>query len=120
MQTSEVTIDEHEGDDWESLCETIQGQVAVNMNSCTCSFYKSMLLPCRHILTFREMKGDDIFSNDLIGIRWKLSYVKSSNRLFEEESKASPSPVCSIVRTHKRVRNMSQSSKFRELHVITR
>ena len=40
--------------------------------------------------------------------------------LFEEESEASPSPVCSIVKTPNRVRNMSQSSKFRELHMITR
>jgi len=79
-----------------------------------------MLLPCRHILKFREIKGKDLFSNDLIGIRWKLSYVKSSHRLFEEESEVSPSPVCSIVKTPKRVRNMSQSSKFRELHMITR
>jgi hypothetical protein len=43
MQKSEVTIEEHEGDDGESLwsCQTAQGKVAVNMNSCTCSFYKS-------------------------------------------------------------------------------
>jgi hypothetical protein len=26
-----------------------------------------MLLPCRHILKFREIKGEDLFSNDLIG-----------------------------------------------------
>jgi hypothetical protein len=104
MQKSEVTIEEHEGDDGESLwsCQTAQGKVAVN-NSCTCSFYKSMPLPSRHVLKFREIKGEDLFSNDLIGIRWKLSYVKSSHRLFEEESEASPSPVCSIVKTPKRV-----------------
>jgi hypothetical protein len=38
-----VTIEEHEGDNRESLwsCQTAQGKVAVNMNSCTCSFYKS-------------------------------------------------------------------------------
>jgi hypothetical protein len=120
MQKSAITIEEHEGDNRESLCQTAQGKVAVNMNSCTCSFYKSMVLPCRYLLKSREIKGEDLFSNDLIGIRWKLSYVKSSHRLFEDESEASPSPVCSIVKTTNRVRNMSQSSKFRELHMITR
>ena len=67
MQKSEVTIEEHEGDDGESLwsCQTAQGKVAVNMNSYTCSFYKSMPLPSRHVLEFREIKGEDLFSNDL-------------------------------------------------------
>jgi hypothetical protein len=46
-------------------CQTVQGKVAVNMNSCTCSFYKSMPLPSRHVLKFREIKGEDLFSNDL-------------------------------------------------------
>jgi hypothetical protein len=57
---TEVTIEEHEGDDGESLwsCQTAQGKVAVNMNSCTCSFYKSMPLPSRHVLKFREIKGE--------------------------------------------------------------
>jgi hypothetical protein len=58
-----------------------------------------MPLPSIHVLKFREIKGEDLFSNDLIGIWWKLSYVKSSHRLFEEESESSPSPVCSIVKT---------------------
>ena len=67
MQKSEVTIEEHEGDDGESLwsCQTAQGKVAVNMNSYTCSFYKSIPLPSIHVLEFREIKGEDLFSNDL-------------------------------------------------------
>jgi len=39
---------------------------------CTCSFHKTMLLPCRHIFVVRKASGLPTVSPDLVANRWKL------------------------------------------------
>lgn len=39
-------------------------------DSCNCIFFQTMLLPCKHILKFRQEKRIDLFDNTLCHKRW--------------------------------------------------
>ena len=46
----------------------------------------SMLLPCRHILAYREKTGLNLFDKSLCDMRWTLDHYKSSERIFSDEA----------------------------------
>lgn len=58
-----------------------EGIVKVTATKCTCSFRKSMQLPCRHIFAVRLHLSLDLFSPELCGTRWTLAYYCSSHRV---------------------------------------
>ena len=47
--------------------------VQSNASTCTCPFFGTMCLPCRHILLVRSTAGLDIVDAQLVADRWKLS-----------------------------------------------
>ena len=55
--------------------------VKVTATKCTCSFRKSMQLPCRHIFAVRLHLSLDLFSPELCGTRWTLAYYCSSHHV---------------------------------------
>ena len=49
---------------------------------CSCSFFTSMLLPCRHILYARKLAGLPSFCEDLCASRWTREFYQRSHRVF--------------------------------------
>ena len=52
----------------------------VHCHSCTCDFFKSLSLPCRHIFALRQYLKLPGFEESLCAPRWTLQYVKASYR----------------------------------------
>ncbi|VDI04173.1 zinc finger SWIM domain-containing protein 3 [Mytilus galloprovincialis] len=118
---SEVKLEQKESDDGEIIwtATTSQGQVRVDSKSCSCMFHQSMLLPCRHILKLREVNNENLFVAESVSDRWKINTVRTSHRLFDDTGVSeTQSSVCSIICTPKRVRKMSQSTKYRETQIL--
>ena len=52
----------------------------VTPESCSCTDYKSMGLPCRHILKIRSIEELDLFHEPLCKKRWTRTYFRNNHR----------------------------------------
>lgn len=51
---------------------------------CNCGFFKSMRLPCKHIITKRRQTNNPIFDETLCDRRWTRKYYYKSHTVFVE------------------------------------
>ena len=65
--------------------ESSEGKIKVSSDICECTFWKSMKLPCRHILAARESAGTDLFDETLCDRRWSSCYYKEKQRIFLDQ-----------------------------------
>ena len=67
-----------EDEERHSIVSTSAGNLTVTVNSCECTFWKTMHLPCRHMFAVRESKKLPLCANasELISERWKLAYMQ--------------------------------------------
>lgn len=79
---------------------------------CTCTFFKSMFLPCRHKLW--DVNNEDLFQMNGIYQRWNLGTYTRSHRLFCSFPSEELKSRSSIISTPKRSRKLSQSEKYRQ------
>ena len=75
-----VSLTEIGSDDFNET--TNAGCLQVNGTSCQCVDWKSMHLPCCHILVARACLGLPLFDEELCDKRWSMEYYKSSQRVF--------------------------------------
>ena len=115
----ELKEEENEEHEQQWYAESTEGKVLVNSSCCTCTFYKSMLLPCRHMFKLREVKNEGLFQTDGISERWKLETYTKSHRLFSSLPSERLAPQSSVTSTPKRNRKLSQSEKYRKTQVLT-
>ena len=54
------------------------GLLLVTAESCQCSFWNTMHLPCKHIFAVREQKSLPVFSSAVIAERWKTNYLQEA------------------------------------------
>ena len=52
---------------------------ATSDDSCSCRFFRCMMMPCRHMLVTRESHDLDLFVPDLIAPRWTKDYNSCLN-----------------------------------------
>ena len=57
---------------------TSEGNLSVTANSCCCRFWKTMHLPCRHILATRSKTQLPLYSPNLVSDRWKIKYIQEA------------------------------------------
>lgn len=76
-----------------------------NATDCSCRFFKSMVLPCRHIIYFRKKKNVDDFAANLCAKRW-LKANLPAELIGETQAAAAP-------------RVLSQLEKYRKVHEVT-
>ena len=92
----------------------------VSAASCQCYFWKSMNLPCKHILQYRSKKGEDMFCEDLVHQRWKRAYYKQCHRVFVQETPTNASTFSiSQQPSPRRSQHWSFNRKFRQASVVT-
>lgn len=77
--------------------------VYTNEQTCTCSFRKVMLLPCRHMLKHLDLKGEKLFNPELCHIRWLKSRLPV--HLFGESQRVET----------KNVKTLTQMEKFKKI-----
>ncbi|KAG1650346.1 hypothetical protein GQR58_028116 [Nymphon striatum] len=63
---------------------TSLGNIVVFVDSCECSFFTSMLLPCRHVFGVRRHLNLPLFDESLCALRWTVHYYKSSQRVYQQ------------------------------------
>ena len=118
----EEELDELDMDD-EEECKTYQ--VDINTGSCTCTFHRTRLLPCYHLV---ECLKPGLLSAKMIPERWVANQTLYATEEVQEEQKyEAPSPK-SIFRIHPEYRHkvhvdkkiMSMEEKFNFIQQITR
>ena len=63
--------------------ERSDGLINISTTHCDCRFFRSMLLPCRHIFALLAFYGLDLFISNSCAKRWTKSYYKQ-HRVFIE------------------------------------
>ena len=89
-----VKIDEDDG----VKCKVLSsiGPLSVTADSCQCSFWLSMHLPCRHIFAVREYRQIPLSSSVGVSQRWTTDYMRDtfkSKRPVDEELEVPESSV---------------------------
>lgn len=100
-----------------------EGIVKVTAIKCTCSFHKSMQLPCRHIFAVRSHLTLDLFSPELCGIRWSLAYYCSSHRVLvtgDDSGNNTAAEALTIFQNPPSTHQvLSQHEKYRKAYHVT-
>ena len=85
--------------------------VDIDSNSCSCSFSKTLGLPCRHVFAARKKLDHVIFCTSMVGDRWLKSYqiqVPGSKDLLQS---ALPDDVSSVPQSDQFHLNISNLQK---------
>lgn len=87
----------------------------VSLDKCSCMFFVSMDLPCRHIFKLFIDNEMDPFVPELCGNRWTMRYYLNSHPAL-----ASHVPINSRKPVYVQVRDQSQIDEFKKSHTITK
>ena len=87
-----------------------EGSLVITPTACQCMAWKSMRLPCRHILAVRESLGMDLFDQTLCDQRWSMDYYRTKQRIFLTEEECSPSDVSVVSFPAPKRKTLSQVS----------
>lgn len=108
---SKLKILKHEGVKFvfESSC----GNTETTADHCSCSFWLSMHLPCKHVLGARRHLDMNEYDDTLYAARWSKAYYHTHHGFFHEagEKQEVRSSVSSIQRT--RPHALSAAQKYR-------
>ena len=97
----------------ENTVPSKNGNKIVTNQSCECSFFNSMQLPCRHIFAMLSYKDVDLYQPQLVHERWTVDYFQLNVQI--RQSKAGVSVTSQ--QTPKR-RVLSEGEKFRKCNII--
>lgn len=88
----------------------------VTSSTCSCTFHKSMILPCRHIFKFREQNEIDLFAPELCDPRWTRKYYRNSHpELTMNEEVPTVAPIYV-----QQVRTPAEKDKYKASAAITK
>ena len=73
-------------DDCRCRIDSSEGQLVTSVTNCSCTFTKSMKLPCHHIFATRCHKGLLEYTEDTCAERWKLDHFLAHHRVFQASS----------------------------------
>lgn len=99
----------------ETSFETQSGYV-VTRNSCSCTFFSSMKVPCRHIFKLLQTYESDLFVPSLCLERWTKQYYNASHSsLSDSEHRTLPQPI-----SIQRIRVPDEISKLKKASNVTK
>ncbi|XP_028330689.1 uncharacterized protein LOC114480607 [Gouania willdenowi] len=85
---------------------------ATTTTSCTCGFWHSMSLPCKHILKKRSESGLPLYAEELVAQRWHKSYYLDSLPIFKDTAE----PAVILAQQHTVTQKpLSQSDQYQNL-----
>ena len=59
-------------------------EVKLKVNLCSCSFKRTLMMPCRHIFAVRLSLNIPVFTEDMVAVRWQKSY--QSTDMFDQST----------------------------------
>ena len=62
--------------------QSSEGTLTVTTLKCSCCFFNSMMLPCRHIFSLRKKTGVSLFDRNLCANRWTNEYFEANSIAF--------------------------------------
>ena len=62
--------------------QSSEGTLTVTTLKCSCCFFNSMTLPCRHIFSLRKKTGVSLFDRNLCANRWTNEYFEANSIAF--------------------------------------
>jgi len=92
-----------------------EGLLTVSSDSCSCSFFRTTNLPCRHILRLHTDSHMAVFTDTLAPQRWRRDFWYTS----VATSADAPASVAMVQGSKRRNRILTETEKFREAKVIT-
>lgn len=93
-----------------------RGGHAVNRRSCTCEFFTTMNLICKHIFKFLEIQEFELYDPSLCSKRWtKMYYEQSHPALDDVENVDSPNST-----SFTRIRCPEEKDKYRKTATVTK
>lgn len=101
-------------DDIEAVVNNKNNDI-VSPTRCSCLFFSSMELPCRHILQFFIMNEMDPFEPQLCAIRWTNNYYNDSHPALSSHIQ-----INSTMPVYVQVRNSSEINQFKKSDAITK
>ena len=106
-------------DHW--IVETSSGRHTVTPTKCTCIFFQSIKLPCRHLSALQQKLCLPLFDTSLCDKRWSSEYYQSTQRLFITSDSSKPildQPSVTTTSTKEDIKILSQHEKFRKASFI--
>lgn len=98
-----------------------EGELSTTVCECSCTFRKSMLLPCRHIFAVRAASNVDLYCPELCACRWTLAYYHSNHRVLAEPGLSANDSMITVtpeqVVSTKRI--LSQNEKYQKAFRVT-
>ena len=94
-----------------------------SLSSCTCLFYSTMQLPCRHLLYILVQQNKNIFIKEIIAERWTKEFNAFSDQAEEHENeKDLPDSVVDVMKYSEvspcKMQKLSRHQKYRELMLL--
>lgn len=87
----------------------------VSSTSCSCLFFSSMELPCRHIMKLMMEIEFDAFKPELCGTRWTNAYFQSSHPALLTQEK-----INGTTAVYTRVRNQNDIDQYKKSAAVTK
>jgi len=91
-------------------------------NNCTCLFFNSMRLPCRHIFNLRKKQSLSLYDNSLCDERWTRNFYYQNQRVFKNvevlEDINTDNDNTTITTLYKKKKILTTHEKFRKASII--
>ena len=88
-----------------------EGLINVSQTRCECSFWKTLHLPCRHMLAFRKSEQMEYFDVDLVAERWCLNYMHDQK---SKKQTAQSVVAMDSISSNNAERKLSSHQKYRK------
>jgi hypothetical protein len=92
----------------EQSVQAASGVITVTIDTCECSTYAYLKLPCRHIFAMRSYQDLDLFCPDVVATRWTRAY---NNNHVPQYTTQSPMKTSLLVTPRKKVLGLSEKYK---------
>ena len=77
---------QHAGNNTTYYVQTSEGRMEVSFLKCSCCFFSSMRLPCRHLFQLRANSGVSLYDRNLCDERWTNDYYRSKHKYLKDKS----------------------------------
>lgn len=106
--------------DVEGACVDHGVMEVVDQNGCTCAFFKTMMLPCAHIIAFLIFNEEDPFKPTLCAERWTRQHAQFMSGSAYKVPSASQFKFIQTPNAPRRRRHMESNEMFREAETETK
>ena len=111
----QVAEESENSDECEYDISTSESVLHTSANGCTCAFWKSMQLPCRHLFAVRSKLNLELCSSALCSERWTLDYYHRNHRILSDNYQDFGQSSLNLTKTSCRpVVILSQQEKYRK------